>query len=239
MDFLKYCMRVNGVTAYWPTRNEASREPLSANPNWRKRYYVNNGVLAFVTENGDYYVTPYWREVAEELEKLGYSNAGMYVPFSNWDKPNNVTLAKAWEELCADAKKESAKAEKTENIVKGKGLIDLPEEVYGMCLAVPEAGILVEKINGGKQIDKIVDGQKIFDRIGTYCRNNGKLVFIDGTTYVYQDKAIYRDKVKICENITDFLFTIKLLNCIFKSLISLSLFLIISFKLEIILLFCC
>ena len=37
--------------------------------------------------------------------------------------------------------------------------------------------------------------------------NGKKLVFVDGTTYIYQDNAIYRDKVKICDNITNCVFT--------------------------------
>ncbi|MBP3256349.1 MAG: hypothetical protein J6M60_07720 [Clostridia bacterium] len=40
-----------------------------------------------------------------------------------------------------------------------------------------------------------------------YSINPREIVFLDGTTYAYQNNAIYRDKVKICDNITSCTFS--------------------------------
>ena len=46
----------------------------------------------------------------------------------------------------------------------------------------------------------------------TYTVNSNEVVFLDGTTYRYEDGAIYRDKVKICTNITKCIFTKRIDN---------------------------
>ena len=52
-----------------------------------------------------------------------------------------------------------------------------------------------------------IEDVKKNNKVYSISETGNELVFIDGTTYVYQENAIYRDKVKICENITDLLFT--------------------------------
>lgn len=40
-----------------------------------------------------------------------------------------------------------------------------------------------------------------------YSIENNKIVFQDGTTYIYAENGIYKGKVKICENIASCIFT--------------------------------
>ena len=41
----------------------------------------------------------------------------------------------------------------------------------------------------------------------TYFVNSDEIVFLDGTSYKYQDQAIYRNKVKICSEVTKCIFS--------------------------------
>lgn len=41
----------------------------------------------------------------------------------------------------------------------------------------------------------------------TYSVEPREVVFMDGTTYAYRNGAIYKDKVKICDNLSECIFT--------------------------------
>ena len=191
-EILDYCLKVDGVTSFFPIYNEADSTPLKADPAMAKKYGWNNGKVSFVTEDGSYYVTPYCFEVAEALREMGYEETGIYVPFSNGDIPQDKQLAEKWERLCADARKkhdEMRKREKEKHLkeVADKKMIrDLPEDVYKLSLRIPEEGLETTWMGSEKDVTRPVSEWKVDECMGTYCGNNGKISFVDskGDTYV-------------------------------------------------------
>ena len=61
------------------------------------RFAYNNSVVAFVDEEGTFYVIPDLKGTQRTLEEAGYEKAYFYVPFSNWDYP--VAKEKEWKAL--------------------------------------------------------------------------------------------------------------------------------------------
>lgn len=65
------------------------------------KYCVNNSVMSFVSE-GIMYVVPYTEKALQILLKEGFTCAGAYVPFSNWDYPTHEK--ERWESILARSK---------------------------------------------------------------------------------------------------------------------------------------
>lgn len=89
----------DGMQAYWPqfARYETLdlnklKEQVSA-----KTWAYNNSVVAFIDEEGDYYVIPCLKNVQRVLLENSYQKAYFYVPFSNWDFP--IDLEAQWKAL--------------------------------------------------------------------------------------------------------------------------------------------
>ena len=190
-EILGYCIRVNGITAFYPLFNETSSRPLNPDPAWTKRYGWNNGVVAFVTEDGSYYVTPYCVEVAEVLRALGYVDSGIYVPFSNGDVPSDPALAQQWEGLWQEARKQRAVREERERqdryakLAEERRIRELPANVYELSLEIPADGLETSWMG---EISKTypISEDTVMKSMGTYCYNNGRLSFINekGVMYV-------------------------------------------------------
>lgn len=74
---------------------------LKATP---KTFAYNNSVVAFVDEDGWFFVIPNFKGVQKLLIENGYKKAYFYVPFSNWDYP--VIGKTYWEKLWEEKNKE-------------------------------------------------------------------------------------------------------------------------------------
>ena len=64
------------------------------------KYYVNNGIMSFVSE-GVMYVVPYTEKALQILLKQGFICDGVKVPFSNWEYPTHQN--ERWESIKAKA----------------------------------------------------------------------------------------------------------------------------------------
>lgn len=62
-----------------------------------KSYAYNNGVIAFVDEDKNFYVIPNFKGTQKVLIEEGFKKDHFYVPFSNWDYP--VCCEKHWDDL--------------------------------------------------------------------------------------------------------------------------------------------
>jgi len=191
-SILDLCIRVNGMTAYYPQYDKVSETPLEPTPEMVGKYGWNNGRVAFVTPKGDYYVTPYCVEVADYLTAHGYQNGYIYVPFSNWDEPSDPLEAQKWKKLCVAArqlhneKEKERRRENIKNISRSKGIKELPQEVYDMSLLIPDEGLKTKHLYTEESVTMPVPDFDLKDTIGTYYQNNGRVVFVDnkGKTYV-------------------------------------------------------
>lgn len=191
-DILKYCIRVNGISSYYPIYDEVSQHVLEGDPEYARTFGWNNGKVAFITEDGSYYVTPYCFEVAEALRKEGYQDTGLYVPFSNGDIPSDKALAETWQTLCEEARKkhdeeeQEARKERIRKMAEEKGLKELPEEVFKMSLEIPEDGLETLWWGHDKSKTTPISDWELPEIMGTYCQNNGKVSFIaaNGRMYV-------------------------------------------------------
>ena len=191
-DILKLCMKVNGLTAYYPQYNKVDETPIEPKPDMIGKYGWNNGVVSFVTKNGDYYVSPYCVEVVDYLNNNGYENNYIYVPFSNNDEPSDGIQAQAWKKLCIEAKElhnqkeKERKREQIRNMAIAKHVNPLPHEVYEMSLEIPHNGLNVKYYGGEISIARPIPDFSLNDCIGSYSENNGMVTFVDnnGKTYV-------------------------------------------------------
>ena len=64
---------------------------------FKKKYSYNNSVVAFVDEEGTFYVIPDLQGLQKVLKENGYTRDYFYVPFSNWDYP--VMYENKWRKL--------------------------------------------------------------------------------------------------------------------------------------------
>ena len=155
-------------------------------------YDQNNSRLTFVDDKGHTYVTPYCHEVRELLKANGYVEGDLYVPLSNGEEIVDPNTKDIWEKLCMGAKV-SSNMRRTEEkkvhmaeIARAKGIAELAPDIYRLTFEIPTEGI--ETVWYGEQTDitEPVSEWSLDTAVGTYCQNNGRLVFVDdkGRTYV-------------------------------------------------------
>ena len=189
---LKLCMRVNDLKAYYPQFNEVDSKPIESTPDMVGKYGWNNEIVAFVDQYGDYYVTPYCAEVTECLNKLGYENGYIYVPFSNWDEPADKIKAQEWKRLCVEAKElhsqkeKERKREEIKKLVSNRKIKKLDDETYALSMEVPTKGFEVSYYDTEFGFVRPVPNFSLGHAIGTYWHNNGRLIFVndEGKTYL-------------------------------------------------------
>lgn len=155
-------------------------------------YCQCNGRIAFVDDRGHTYVTPFRHEIRNILKKAGYKESEFHVPLANEEELVDLYCKEEWERLCLAEKKTTKvriaqeKVERIKDISMKKGLYSLPPELYRLTFEIPDTG--VETIGYGKEHETLlpVDDFNLESKIGTYCQNAGRVVFVDnqGRTFV-------------------------------------------------------
>lgn len=186
-DLIKDSVRVDsGMVAVWPHRN--CEEVINFDvATFNGSYASNNGTLAFVTDNS-LYVTPSTRRAYSALSD--FSEKYFYVPFSNGDYPKSQQLR--WTQLRAMQKKLSEEDFIHDcNEYCDKHCIDtLDESILSKCFVMPTTGVKVKHLYFEDTYYPILNGTcfdcTVPDRLGKFCKNNGKVVFVyrDGRTMV-------------------------------------------------------
>ncbi len=190
-NILKLCMKVNGVKTYHPIFEVTSESALQGDPSKIGKFCWNNGKVAFVTRDGSYYVTPYCFDVADYLRSNGYEESSLFVPFSNGDVPEDENLRAHWENLVEGARalhkerEEEERLAKCAELARQKGIEKVPIEVYDMCLRIPKEGLMYSHWGEESRCFPPED-YRLKDVLGTWCQNNGRVVFVDdkGDAYV-------------------------------------------------------
>jgi len=96
----------DGMKTHFPHFSKTETINISNLSITPKTYAYNNGIIAFVSEDNEFYVIPDFKETQKILVENGYKKDNFYVPFSNWNYP--VELKDYWESLI-DLKKAERK----------------------------------------------------------------------------------------------------------------------------------
>jgi len=152
-------------------------------------YASNNSTLAYV-DNSILYVTPFTMTALMCLKEHNFTSNSFYVPFSNGDYPTDQKAQ--WEKLrkMAQENHEEAFIEECISYCDNNGIGELPAEELSKCFQIPKMGIRTQRYGIESTYHPLITST-IFDcisiqRIGKFCYNNGKVVFVyrDGKTYV-------------------------------------------------------
>ena len=161
-------------------------------------YAVNNSTIAFVFEN-EVYVTPETNKVRKTLEAAGFRLSCFSVPFSNWDYP--FEEKEKWELLRKRAKQavEDEFEEECEAFCDDYGIGRLKKDVLRNCFEIPRTGVSVQHLHYVTTfypvITKMYLDREVSEKLGTFCCNNGKVVFVyrNGKTYVAKGYRILNE----------------------------------------------
>lgn len=160
--------------------------------------WQSNGQIAFADENGVLYVTPYRAEINDMLEKAGYEESSLSVPFSNG---KDVPISYQWLEIIANQENWAT----TYLIAYG---ISSTKDIKPVDLSSIEEKIHISEIF--RYEDK--DTQMIYhnmvnlwlngeeDNLGTYIIINKKtLIICDeyGRTFLLKVKSVINDIVNL------------------------------------------
>lgn len=179
-----------GMIAVFPqTSKEETLNISELAPKFNGCYATNNSTVCFISEN-EIYVTPYTRATMHSLLSAGFRQDHFYVPFSNWDYPKYEQVK--WESLRKKAH-QSYEEDFVDDCTKfcdehNIGVIS--DETLQNCFKMPNEGVEVKHPYFKTRYYPVINNQCLdcvaVEKIGTYCSNNGRVVFVyrDGHTYV-------------------------------------------------------
>lgn len=153
-------------------------------------YASNNSTLAYVDIEGTLHVTPFTHAALKCLQENGFTEKFFYVPFSNGDYP---TAEKSrWEFLRKAAKKEYEEkfTEDCLSYCEKNNIHKLSEDVLSKCFEIPKTGVRTKKFGYEDTYYPVITTSYLdcmsIEKLGKFCYNNGKVVFIhcDGKTYL-------------------------------------------------------
>lgn len=158
-------------------------------PKFPGRYAMNNSTVAFVYNNS-FYVTPYTRQAMNALKANKFREDSFCVPFSNWDYPKNEYSK--WSDLLQKAHKsyEEDFVDDCEKFCDKHDIGVISEETLKNCFMIPDEGVKVRRLYYENCYYPTIRNYCLdcntAEKLGTYCTNNGRVVFVyrDGHTYV-------------------------------------------------------
>lgn len=201
MDSLKEeAVRVySGMIAVFP--QFAQEEALNISelvPKFNGCYATNNSTVCFVSDN-EVFVIPSTRITMRSLRSAGFCEKRFYVPFSNWDYPKAEQFKwNSLREKAHQSRKEEF-ASDCEAYCDERHIGTISEETLANCFEMPENGVMVKHFCFDDCYYPIINttcfDSIVIDRIGHFCTNNGKVVFVyrNGKTYVAKGYEILNE----------------------------------------------
>ncbi len=161
-------------------------------------YAVNNSTIAFVFDN-EVYVTPETNKVRQTLDDAGFRMSCFAVPFSNWDYP--FEAKEKWETLRSRAKQamEDEFCEECEAFCDDMGIGKISKDTLRNCFEIPKNGVYVQHLHYKTTCYPVITQMYLdkdaSEKLGTFCYNNGKVVFVyrNGKTYVAKGYRIINE----------------------------------------------
>lgn len=164
-------------------------------PKFPNCYAVNNSTVALILGD-EMFVAPWTKEVAEAIESFGMKEAAFHVPFSNGDFP--IIEKDRWEELREKAR-ESYRRDFERNCAawcNRHHIKVLDKQIMNDCFRIPVEGIAIKhpyyESTVYPECNTLCMDSSVTDKLGKFCYNNGKVVFVsrDGNTYVAKGYGI-------------------------------------------------
>lgn len=201
MDSLKKgAVKVHsGMIAVFPQHAQESILDISELvPKFNGCYATNNSTVCFVFDD-EVFVTPYTRFVMSSLHSAGFCEKYFYVPFSNGDYPK--TEWSKWNSLREKAKQSYAEefVDDCVSYCDKHHIGTISEESLKNCFEMPTTGVKVSRLYFEECYYPIINTSRFdciaADRIGHFCTNNGKVVFVyrNGKTYVTKGYKILKE----------------------------------------------
>ena len=203
MKAIDYSVKINGEPYMDPIAGTIVPAANDPTPEMYKKYSENNGLVAYVTENGEFYLSPYGCMIVDELEELGYKKDPIVaIPFG---VPANAMRRADWAECCKLANEYYKKKafeesqEKYKAIMEYKGLKPLPEDIKNIALEIPADGLKIINVVGEEARVNPIAYYEFGKRMGEYYDNNGIVLFPDtvGKTYI---SPFYSEIIEILKN---------------------------------------
>lgn len=201
MDFLKEgAVRVyTGMIAIFPQFSQEEALNISElAPKFNGCYATNNSTVCFVSDN-EVFVTPYTRVTMRSLHNAGFCKEYFYVPFSNGDYPKSEQFK--WNSLREKARQSYAEdfVEDCVSYCDEHHIGTISDETLRNCFEMPSTGVKVKRIYFEECYYPIINSAcfdcTAVDRIGRFCTNNGRVVFVyrNGKTYVTKGYGILNE----------------------------------------------
>lgn len=188
----------DGMAVIWPQSKKEETINFDV-ATFNGSYALNNGTLAFVIDN-TLYVTPYTSLAISTLKYAGMRESNFHVPFSNGDYPKKEEGK--WRVLCRKALKRREEEKFVEDCIKycdAHNIGAISVKTLENCFQIPATGVKVKNHNYDNCYYPIINycclDSLAIDEIGTYCSNNGRVVFVyrDGHTYVTKGYKIIQE----------------------------------------------
>ncbi len=195
-EVMKDSIRIDqGMTSVFPQFGSAEEPTLPTAPKFSGAVYcMNNSTVAFIVERV-MYVTPYTRGAYKAIREA-CREASFFVPFSNGDYPKQAQ--NRWYQLLAAARqtRESEFVDDCKHWCDEHGIGELPNEVLNKCFKIPAEGVDITFHGCGDHTAPLINSacldSTVVDRLGKFCKNNGRVVFVyrDSSTYVCKGYGI-------------------------------------------------
>lgn len=192
----------DGMTTVWPQygKEELLHFECATFNGTENICCSNNGTLAF-RYVGNLYVTPSTRKAWRILEDEGFVEKSFYVPFSNGDYPKSEQYI--WEALKAEANRCRYEEflEDCAKICDKQGVITLDDSILSNAIEIPRTGIKIKHFGCVDTVYPVITSNLLDSysakKLGTFCTNNGRVVFVtrEGKTYVTKGYKIL-DKLR-------------------------------------------
>lgn len=155
-----------------------------------KVYCNSQGIVSFIND-GDEYVTPYFKGVIEILSKEKFEEVCFSIPLSEKEFPYNKQLAKKWKRLLEEVN-HFHEFDMTEQAVKAarkRHAEYLPYDIIKKAMEIPIQGYLAYGKNGKVDVRPYIQIGKMqreeYEKLGTYN------VFEDIVVIVSNDAKTY------------------------------------------------
>ena len=191
-ELMETSVKLSGRTVVcWPQHDdqEETLDMTDIGSKFNGAYCTNNSTICFVIDH-EVFAAPYTREAIDAISRAGLVERYFYVPFSNGDYPK-YEKAK-WLHL-RDMARESYYREYEDDCRQWcdeHDIGELNEEILANCFRMPRKGVPVKHLYFEDTYYPVCDEScvdyTVVNKLGCYCANNGKVVFVhhDGHTYV-------------------------------------------------------